>query len=53
MNIIKELKAIHERLTRIEDTLKVMACALHNESSANIDYLAMMTDVDLEVEDEQ
>lgn len=53
MNTLLELKAIHERMTRLEDTLKAILHALHDESTAHIDYLAMMTDVELEVNDEQ
>lgn len=50
--IMREFKAINERITRLERQLKTLDYAQHAESSSKIDYLAMMTDVELEPEEE-
>lgn len=51
--ILRELKAINERTTRLENHLKGLDYTQHEESSAKIDYLAMMTDVELDIEEEE
>lgn len=50
--IMRELKTINERITRVENQLKTLDYAQHEESSSKIDYLAMMTDVELEPKEE-
>lgn len=50
--IIQELKTIHKRLYNLESTLKTLDYEQHEESSSKIDYLAMMTDVEIEGEED-
>lgn len=50
--IIRELTALHQRIYRLESELKNLDFSQHDESTAKIDYLAMMTDVEMEEEEE-
>lgn len=50
--IIKEFKKVYERIYKLESKMTVLDYSQHEESAAKIDYLAMMTDVDME-DDEQ
>lgn len=50
--IIRELSALHQRIYRLESELKNLDFSQHDESTAKIDYLAMMTDVEMEEEEE-
>lgn len=45
---MRELRALNDRIYRLETQLKSIDYAQHEESTAKIDYLAMMTDVELE-----
>lgn len=49
----KELRALNDRIYRLETQLKAINYSQHNESIAKIDYLAMMTDIDVEEEEEE
>lgn len=46
--IMRELKALNQRIYRLETQLKSIDDSQHEESSAKIDYIAMMTDVEME-----
>ena len=53
VQLMREFKAINQRITRLEEFLKTLDYAQHEESSSKIDYLAMMTDVELDSEEEE
>lgn len=51
--IMRELRALHDRIYRLETQLKDIDYSQHEESTAKIDYLAMMTDVEMEDEESE
>lgn len=48
----REIRAILDRIYRLESELKTLDYNQHEESAAKIDYLAMMADIDIDEEDE-
>lgn len=50
--IMSELSALSKRIYTLESKLKTLDYAQHEESASKIDYVAMMTDVEIETEEE-
>lgn len=48
----REIRTILDRIYRLETQLKTLDYEQHNESTAKIDYVAMMADIELETEEE-
>lgn len=51
--IYREIRTILDRIYRLESQLKTLDYQQHEESTAKIDYVAMMADIELESEDEE
>ena len=49
----RELRNIYKRIYKLESELKNLDYSQHDESSAKIDYLAMMSDIELETDIEE
>ena len=47
----RELQTLHERVNVLEEQVRQLMFALRGDSAADIDYIAMMTDIDLDREE--
>ena len=50
--LLRELQIICKRIYNLECQLKTLDYEQHEESNSKIDYIAMMTDVEIEVEED-